>query len=168
MNSTLVVCYSYTGVSRRAAQLLCSLHDWPLAEIRDSAPRGLWRCVLDSLLRRQPEIAYEGPAPSRYRTVVLMAPIWMGRLAWPMRTFITRHAQQLPRVAVIATMNSSGDENAFREVGRRLGHAPFACAGFRQKELEDGSASTRLLTFGDSLVPVSPAKRFADLHVSAA
>jgi hypothetical protein len=31
MDSILVVCYSYTGVSRRLARLLCSHHGWQTA-----------------------------------------------------------------------------------------------------------------------------------------
>ena len=84
MDSILVVCYSYTGVSRRAAQLLSSHHGWPLGEIADARPRGTWRCVLDSLLRRRPEIHYRGPDPGDFRTVVLVAPSFATRsiLCW--------------------------------------------------------------------------------------
>lgn len=168
MNSTLVVCYSYTGVSRKAAELLCSLHGWPLAEVSDEQPRGTWRCVLDSLLRRAPAIRYDGPPPANFRTVILVAPVWVGRLAGPMRSFVERYAPQLPRVAVIATMNSSGAENVFREVAQRLGHALVARAAFRQRELETGEASTLLLQFGDSLAAPSASQRYAALEVSAA
>ena len=81
MDSILTVCYSYTGTSRRAAQLLCSHHGWPLGEVADTEPRGLLRCVLDSLLRRRPHIVYRGPDPGDFRTVVLVGPIWVSRLA---------------------------------------------------------------------------------------
>ena len=148
---TLVVCYSNTGVSRRAAQLLCSMHDWPLGEVRDSGQRGVLRCVLDSLLRRQPAISYDGPPPGNFQTVVLVAPIWMGRLAGPMRSFVSRYERQLPRVVFVATMNSGGEQAVFHEVADRLGHPLFASAAFRQREIEDGSGTTRLLTFADSL-----------------
>ena len=45
MDSILVVVYSYTGVSRKAAQLLCSHHGWPLGEIVEAKPRGTLRCA---------------------------------------------------------------------------------------------------------------------------
>ena len=151
MNRVLVVCYSYTGTARRAAQLLCSHYGWPLGEVRDAAPRGTLRCVLDSLLRRRPAIRYEGPDPRDFDTVVLVAPIWMYRLAAPMRTFVAHRRNQLPRVAVIATMNAGGAINAYAEVAHLLGHAPVASAAFLQREIEDGSATTRLLGFGDAL-----------------
>ncbi|RYY70926.1 MAG: flavodoxin, partial [Comamonadaceae bacterium] len=111
MDAILVVCYSHTGTSRRAAELLCSHHGWPLGEITDASPRGSLRCVVDSLLRRRPRIRYEGPEPASYRTVVLVAPIWMYRLAAPMRSFIAQRREALPRIAMIATMNSGGANN---------------------------------------------------------
>lgn len=157
MDAILVVCYSHTGTSRRAAELLCSHHGWPLGEITDASPRSSLRCVFDSLLRRRPRIRYEGPEPASFRTVVLVAPIWMYRLAAPMRSFIAQRREALPRIAMIATMNSGGASNAFAEAARLLGRAPIATASFLQREIDDGSGMQRLLAFGDALQPGSTA-----------
>jgi hypothetical protein len=161
MDTILVVCYSYTGVTRRLAQLLCSQRGWPLGEIFDTQPRagnaGTWRCVLDSLLRRKPEIRYEGPDPADFRTVVLMSPIWMYRLAGPMRSFVHQHQDALQRVAVISTMGSAGASNAVREIADRLGALPVCASAFTQQEIEDGSGTGRLLEFADRLQPGSTA-----------
>lgn len=161
MDSILVVCYSHTGVSRRAAQLLCSHHGWPLGTIADTGTRDTWRCVLDSLLRRRPAIRYQGPDPGDFRTVVLVSPIWMYRLAGPMRSFVAEHRDQLPRVAVVSTMNSGGASNAVGEIAHLLGHAVIGAAAFEARELEDGSGTGRLLAFGDELQPGSTASQHA-------
>jgi hypothetical protein len=159
MDAIMVVCYSYTGVSRRAAQLLCSHHGWPLGEIADAGPRNTWRCVLDSLLRRQPRIQYSGPDPGDFRTVVLVSPVWMYRLAGPMRSFIVRHKDSLRRLAVIQTMNSGGASNALDEIAHLLGHGPVDATAFTAREIEDGSGTARLLAFGDALQPASTASQ---------
>ena len=157
MDTILVVCYSYTGTTRRLAELLSSHHGWPLGQVSDAAPRaggtGTLRCVLDSLLRRRPAIRYEGPDPGDYRTVVLLAPVWMYRLAGPMRSFIAQHREQLRHVAVICTMASGGGTNALAEVTKLLGQPPLASACFLQREVDDGSCTSRLLAFGDTLRP---------------
>ena len=156
MDSILVVCYSYTGISRRAAQLLCSHHGWPLGEITEFRRRGTWGCVLDSLLRRRPEIRYHGPHPADFRTVVLVAPIWMYRLAGPMRSFVVREKDSLRRVAVVSTMNSGGASNAVGEIAHLLGHGVVIdAAAFKARQIEDGSGTARLLAFGDALQPGS-------------
>lgn len=160
MDSILVVCYSYTGISRRAAQLLCSHHGWPLGEVTDTAPRSTWRCVLDSLLRRRPGIRYQGPDPGDFRMVVLVAPVWMYRLAAPMRSFVAQEQDALRRVAVVCTMNSGGASNAFGEVARLLTSGVVVeTAAFKARDIEDGSATGALLAFGDSLQPGSAASQ---------
>jgi hypothetical protein len=107
--------------------------------------------VLDSLLRRQPEIRYSGPDPSAFRTVVLISPIWMYRLAGPMRSFVAGRKEALKRVAAIETMNASSASNAFTEIIHLLGHGLLDSAAFSAREIEDGSGTTRLLAFGDKL-----------------
>ncbi|WP_332824723.1 flavodoxin family protein [Ramlibacter sp.] len=156
MDSILVVCYSHTGVSRRAAELLSSHHGWPLGEVTEVGARGTWRCVLDSLLRRRPEIRYQGPDPADFRTIVLVAPVWMYRLAGPMRSFVARERDAMRRVAVVSTMNSGGASNAVAEVARMLaGGVVIDAAAFTAREIEDGSGTARLLAFGDALQPGS-------------
>jgi len=161
MDRILVVNYSYSGVSRRAAQLLASHHGWPLGTIEDRHPRvgarGTWRCVLDSLLGRQPRIRYSGPVPEEFRTVVLVAPIWMYRLAGPMRSFL--HEHRLRRVAVVVTMGSAGASNAFAEVQRLTGKTPIETLALTAREVETGSGTTRLIEFGDRLQPGHPGER---------
>lgn len=159
MDSILVVCYSYTGTARRLAQLLCSHHGWPLGEVVEEHPRGgaagTLRCVLDSLLRRHPAVRYEGPDPEDFHSVVLVSPIWMYRLAGPMRSFVAAHREALRRVAVILTMGSGGASNAVAEIAHVLGHAPILVGAFTSQEVEGGSGTARLLAFGDELVPPS-------------
>ena len=100
MDSILVVFYSYTGVSRRAAQLIAAHYDWPMGEIRDARLRagflGGLRCLLDSLFRRRPAIRYEGPDPAGFRTVILISPIWAYRMAGPMRSFLAERGGTHP------------------------------------------------------------------------
>jgi hypothetical protein len=159
VDSILVVCYSYTGVSRRAAQLLCSHHGWPLGEISEVKTRGTWRCILDSLLRRHPEIRYQGPDPDDFHTVVLVSPIWMYRLAGPMRTFVVHHRDVLRRVAVISTMNSAGASNAVGEIAHLLGRGIIDAIAVTARQIEGGSGIARVLAFGDALQPGSAASQ---------
>lgn len=159
MDTVLVISYSYTGTSRRLAQLMCSQQGWPLGEIADAHSRsgasGTLRCVLDSLLRRCPPVRYEGPDPADFRTVVLVSPIWMYRLAAPMRSFVAHRRDSLHRVAVISTMGSRGAVNAVAEIGALLRRPPILAAAFTQREVEDGSCAEKLQAFGDALVPES-------------
>lgn len=155
MDSTLVVVYSHTGTAERAARLLCSQQGWPRGTIRDEHPRrggmGNLRCVLDSLLHRHPAIRYDGPDPADFHAVVLVTPVWMYRMAGPMRTFVANHREALHHVAVIVTMGSGGASNVFAEAARLL-HRPLVLTlALRQREVEDGSGTGALADFGERM-----------------
>jgi hypothetical protein len=153
MSKVLVVYYTYSGNARRLAQRLCSMQGWTLSEVleRQPARRGTWRYVLESLLRRQPPIRYDGPAPEDFDTVVLVAPIWAYQLASPMRSFVTQYRERLREVAVISTMGERGAPNAVAEIGRRLGRSPSLSTAFLAGEVQDGSCAGRLQAFGDAV-----------------
>jgi len=155
MSRTLVVVYSYTGTCLKVAQLLGSQQGWDVAEVVDAKPRdgsaGTRRCVLDSWLRRRPAIRYTGPAPEDFDTVVLVAPIWLYRLAGPMRSFVHAQGNRLPTLAVISVMGGRGAPNAVAEIGRITGRSPMFTTAFQAREVDDGSFAGRLQAFGDAI-----------------
>ena len=152
MSKILAVVYSYTGTSRRLAQLLVAQQQWPLGEVRDTRLRsgftGTSRCLLDSLFRRCPEIRYDGPNPNEFDAVVLISPIWAYRLAGPMRSFVQAQSASLRNVAMISVMGERGAPNAVAEVTRLIGRPPLLNAAFKSREVEDGSCAGRLQAFG--------------------
>jgi hypothetical protein len=152
MSKILVVVYSYTGTSRRLAQLLANLEQWQVGEIRDEKPRsGNWRCIWDSLLRRRPSIVYDGPDPATFDAVVLVSPIWAGRLAGPMRSFVALRRDVLRDVAVVSVMGGQGAPGAVAEVAAVIGRKPILDAAFTRREIEDGSFAGPLQAFAKSV-----------------
>ncbi|AGU52899.1 flavodoxin domain-containing protein [Variovorax paradoxus B4] len=155
MNKILVVVYSYTGTSRKVAQLLCSQQGWPMAEIAETRPRagafGSFRCLLDSVFRRRPAIRYDGPKTKDFDAVVLVSPIWGQRLAGPMRSFVGTRRNHLPDVAVISVMGGRGAPNAVAEISRLIGRAPMLDTTFTTHEVDNGSFATRLQAFGTAV-----------------
>ena len=156
MSKVLAVAYSYTGTSRCLAQLLVAQQQWTLAEVREAHPRsgvsGTWRCLLDSIFSRCPEIRYDGPNPREFDAVVLVSPIWASRLAGPMRSFVAVHRASLRDVAVISVKGGRGALNAVAtEVSRLIGYPPLMNAAFTTREVEDGSCAGRLQAFGKAV-----------------
>lgn len=155
MNKILVVVYSYTGTSRKVADLLCSQQGWPLAEIVETRPRagalGSLRCLLDSVFRRHPPIRYDGPRTKDFDAVVLVSPIWGQRLAGPMRSFVGTRREHLPDVAVVSVMGGRGAPNAVAEISHLVGRAPILDAAFTTREVDSGSFATRLEAFGTAV-----------------
>jgi flavodoxin len=152
MGKVLIVFYSYTGTSRLIAEALSAFYGWPVGEVRDqTAGRSYLRSVLDSLLRRRPPVHYAGPPPQGFDCLVLVSPIWVGRLAGPMRSFVSTLGVFPPQVAVISAMGGGGAVEAERELGRLLGHPPLLTTACVEREVRDGSYSARLKTFADAV-----------------
>lgn len=155
MSRFLVVYYSYTGTSRQVVQALCELRSWPHVEVADAVPRSGWsgtmRCMLDSILRRCPDIVVKKINMRDYDAVVLVSPIWAYALAGPMRTFIAQYRATLPDVAVISVMGSRGASNAVAEIERTLGRAPMMSTALTAHEVETGVFAARLDAFSQAL-----------------
>ncbi len=152
MNKVLVVFYSRTGTSRQLASLLAESKGWAVGEITDARPgRGDWRCVLDSLLVRRPPIRYQGPPPEQFDAVVLAAPIWMYRLAGPMRSFVAQYREGLRTVAVMTSMGSRGAPNAVAEIADILGRSPVFAVAFTDREIQSGQCAPRLAGFAEAV-----------------
>jgi hypothetical protein len=172
MSKILVVCYSYTGTGLELARALCARPGWKMAEIALVRPRsgktGYWRCVLDSLLRRSPDIRYQGPLPREFEGVVLISPIWAFSLASPMRSFVAQRRDHLPEVAMISVMGGAGAPHAEAEVARLLGRAPIRSAAFTMQEVEEGHCSKRLQSFASELRDALASRQHAAAALPAA
>jgi len=161
MSKILVVTYSFTGTGSRLAELLCRSRNWASAQVVERRPRRTWvtlRCTVESLLRLKPPIAYNGPDPAQFDLVVLVAPIWLSRLASPMRSFVASFRERFPRVAVISVMGGKGGQNAPAEIGGILDKAPVMSTTFTMREVEDGSYAPRLLVLAAALEAATDAK----------
>lgn len=148
MRNVLVVVYSNTGTSRMLAQRLCAEQGWPMAEIEEASGRagwqGLLRCLLDSALRRRPKIRYEGPSVDDFEAVVLVFPIWAGRLAGPMRSFAAQMASRIRHYALLSVMGRRGAAHAGAELEDIVGRPPLLSAAFTTAQVQDGSCAARL------------------------
>jgi hypothetical protein len=155
MSKTLVIVYSYTGTGRKLARLLAAQQSWPTGDVLELRSRaGAWgtlRCVLDSLLRRHPSVRYAGPRVNEFDSVVLITPIWLGRLAGPMRSFIANYAESLPDLALIAVSASGRPSSAAAEVAELADRTPLLEAAFTASEIDDGSCAARLQAFGNAV-----------------
>jgi flavodoxin len=151
MERTLIVYYSRTGTARQAAQELAAQSGWPLAEISDHTSRtgllGDVRCVFDVLLHRHVLYRYAGPALDQCQRLVVVAPIWVGHLASPMRSFLRDNLPLTCKTSVICVMARQGGFNAAEEIARLAAQAPSPVLALRQCDILSGEALQDLRAF---------------------
>ncbi len=101
MSNVLVVFHSRSGHCRTVAESLREARGWALGVVVYLAgSRSHGQCARDALLRREPQIRYQGPSPSVFDAVVLVSPIGVWQLCRAMRRF---RSGRLPRETTACT-----------------------------------------------------------------
>ncbi|MBU6248276.1 MAG: hypothetical protein KGN77_11000 [Xanthomonadaceae bacterium] len=126
----LLAYYSMSGHTRELAGELRTALQAEVEEIREPHPRsgagGIWRSVVDTVLRREPPILAPALDPTGYDLLAIGGPVWVGRMASPLRSYARRMAARAPRLAFFCTEGGRGAEQAFDDLGRLCGRAPEA------------------------------------------
>lgn len=111
----LIVYYSRTGNSRTVADALMEYLSGTIEEIQSTKNRdgllGVFTCVLDQLLDRDAILKPLNKDPTNYDPVIIVAPIWIGKISSPARTFIKQAGLQGKDVYLVLTYNGSLNED---------------------------------------------------------
>lgn len=117
---TLIVFYSRTGCTRLVAEALARLLGADLEELRESADRsgarGYMLAGRDALLKRPAELLPTTRRAEDYELVVAATPVWAFTVCPAVRTWLTREAPRLRRLASVCTQGGSGAEGAIAEM----------------------------------------------------
>lgn len=139
MRPILIVYYSRTGVTRHVAEQIARRVGADAVAIRDVRSRdgvlGYVRSAMEAMHGTLPEIELPPMRLSDCDLIVLMAPVWGGHVASPMRRFLHDHAHELRRAAFCCTMGGSGAEGALADVRKLLGFEPEATCALTDQEV---------------------------------
>lgn len=155
MEAVLIVYYSRTGTACQVAQRLAAQSGWALAEVGDRRPRagfsGDARCVLENVLRMRASYRYEGPALDGFEQVIVIAPVWAGRLASPMRTFLADRLPFPARLSAVCVMAARGAFNAIEEIARLTSTLPAPVLALLQRDVASGLSQDAISGFIDQV-----------------
>ena len=107
----LIVYYSRSGTSRIVAdtlkeQLACNIEGIHSTKDREGF-LGVLTCVFDQLLNRDDTLQPLEKNPNNYNPVILVSPVWVGKLASPARTFIKQTRLDGKDIYLMLTYNGS-------------------------------------------------------------
>ena len=134
---TLVVYYSYSGVTQSLAQSIAGTCNGELLEVVDHGnyprPESQTTYSYANEERRQinngvwPEINTSVESFDAWDAVIICTPLWNGKMANPMLTFLHNHADKLvgKQVALAVTSYSSGISNVVVDAHNILPEAIF-------------------------------------------
>jgi hypothetical protein len=152
---TLILYYSRTGTTRKAAEALAGLLGADLAEIRcDRYRTGVFsyiRAAYDSIRRNLPAIEISPAARQPYDRIVIGGPIWAGRPASPVRSYLAGNNRLPGRVALFLTRIGSPPEPAFAEMEALLPAPAEAKLALRSGDVERDRIAPALTEFAAKL-----------------
>lgn len=161
MNRVLLVYYSRTGYTASIAQDLANWGGWDVERIHDRHPRlggwGFVRCMFDVLLGRHPAIQRTEKNPADYALVVLGAPVWMGRLSSPIRSYIARQRECFGRIAFFCTYGGKGAQHAAQQCATMAGRPLAAMLAITDTEIDLGRYWDKLGEFQSQIARLTNA-----------
>ncbi|AOL04215.1 MULTISPECIES: NAD(P)H-dependent oxidoreductase [Burkholderia] len=155
MNSgkVLVVFYSRTGTTRRAASALVAMLDADIEEIvvkqGRSGPFGYLRSLVEAVNRKPADIVRSKRDLSAYDLVVIGSPVWAGCVSSPVRAYLEANWRRLPRVACFCSFAQRGAESALEQMRMLARKSPLAECHVTPRETLHGQASPILTAFAE-------------------
>ena len=157
--NTLVVFYSRTGITRRAAEQLAGIMRADIEELVDLKNRsGFWgyrRACKDALRKRLTEYRPTLSDPGRYDLIVLATPVWAMTMAPAVRTYLEEHSPSISRAGFLCTMGGSGTKRTFRQMAAVLGKPPIATLAIKESQIRSNTHSGALESFAGKLMAQS-------------
>jgi flavodoxin len=116
---TLIVYYSFTGNNQKLAiklqqKLNCDLYG--IQEVRKRKPITI---LIDLLFKRLPKVMEPSNDLSQYDHVIFIAPIWSGKIASPLRSFLINERSNICRYSFITVCSGRPQQQSWITNGLR-------------------------------------------------
>jgi flavodoxin len=147
----LVVYYSRSGNTKKIADALATKLPADKKRVKDYKKRSgtiEMLCTLYQVLLAKPShIKRLKVDMSQYDLIILGTPVWMMRLASPMRALINSEKYSLKKIAFFCTENSSGGTGVFRSMEELCEKRPIATLEITQADITHFDDSKKLSSF---------------------
>jgi flavodoxin len=147
----LIVFYSRTGVTKKAAEAIAAAIPCETEEIIDKADRsGIKGWLLGGKHAWQSTLTEIGPLKSSissYDLVIIGTPVWAFTMTPAVRTFIEQNKDKIKKAAFLTTEGGSGHEKTFKAMEEALGKPPAATLNLLEKEVKSGKDGEKIRQF---------------------
>jgi flavodoxin len=148
---TLVVYYSRTGTTKKAAEDLAAELKCDIEEVFDAKDRngamGFIMAGKDATMKALTKLKETKSDPSRYELVVVGTPVWAGNVSTPIRTYLGANKASLRKVAFFCTQGRTGSEDAFREMASLCAINPLATLALASSEAGKDASRVKVREF---------------------
>lgn len=126
MKKTLVLFYSFTGNNEKLAKRIADYLSADYQAINEINKRNFFTIVLDVVFNRIPHIHKPVKEINQYEHVIFIAPIWLGKIASPLRSVFKLYRENIRSYSFISLSGGADGVNVGieHELVSRLGKKP--------------------------------------------
>lgn len=99
---TLIIYYSFSGNNHHLANILHERLHCDIVEIKETSKRTNFSILLDLLFARSSKIQKNEIDLRRYDSLIFIAPIWAGKIATPLKTFLKQESENIRNYSFIS------------------------------------------------------------------
>ena len=151
--SVLVAYYSRTDITKKVAEEIAGRLNADTEEIVSTAKYdgkiGYARAGKDAMTVKIIELGDLKYDPSDYDTVYLGVPVWAGKAANPVISYIKQNEGKFNNVKFFVTAGANGFESSFKQMEEFVGKAPLKTLAITTKEVKNGEFKEKLDSFLD-------------------
>ncbi len=151
MKNVLVVYYSRSGHTQTLAESIAHQGGWSLFRIEDATMRigifGYMRSAMSVLFGVKSDIRYSGPSPAAFDLIVLGGPVWVGKMASPLHTFVANHRHEFKALALFCTCGGSGGDKAMADLAKLCVTPPIATFAVTEAQLKSNNFGNAMAEF---------------------
>lgn len=149
--SVLVAYYSRTNITKKLAEEIAAKLNADIEEINPkvnyNGKIGYMRGGKDAISEKIIDLEQTKYDPSNYDVVYLGVPVWAGKSATPMISYIKENEGKFNEVKFFVTAGSSGFEGTFEQMEKFVGKAPQKTLALTTKEVKKDEFADRLESF---------------------
>ena len=138
----LVVFYSRTGTTKKAAEAISKSLNCDIEEVVDTknrkGPGGYLIAGKDAATKALTEIRKIQKPPDAYDIVIIGTPVWAFTMATAIRTYIDENKSRLAKIAFFCTQGGSGSKRTFRNMEEECGKKAAASLELTAREVIKG------------------------------
>ncbi|ADC47786.1 hypothetical protein mru_1936 [Methanobrevibacter ruminantium M1] len=149
--SILVAYYSRTNVTKKVAESIANQLD---ADIEEIVPKvkydgkiGYMRGGKDAISEKIIDLDSLKYNPADYDLIYLGTPVWAGRAATPVISYIKQNEGSFNDVKFFVTAGGSGFEGTIEQLGKYVGKAPLKTLSLTTKQVKRDEFKDELASF---------------------
>ena len=140
MTKKLVVYFSRTGNTKKVAEKIANGLSCDLIDIKPlksyKGIMGWLRAGSQGVRRKLPEIELISMDLNLYDLVIVGTPMWGANMSSPVRSFLTKHVNDIKKIAYFYCSGGEGSDKIFQEFNDLTKIEPVATLGVPQKEID--------------------------------